>query len=332
MGNIERVTTHLAPDVAGGKASHLSWLIAHGERVPETWVIRPGAGTDGTAALKDGIRYAVRSSANVEDSMVVSYAGQFASELDVAAADIAEAVERVRRSVDSDRVAVYREHVGANRPIEISVIVQPMVEPIASGVAFSRNPMTGLNEVVVESIAGRGDRLVAEGETPDRWIRRWGSWTEKPNNGPVPEAVAVEIAATTVRLASEFGTPVDLEWVWDGNEVWWVQLRPITGLDEISIYSNRISREVLPGMIKPLVWSINVPMVNQAWVDLFTEAIGPNDIRAEDLARSFCSVLTDTGLNGLCIHRQRPQAGALLRIVECLDMIDAGRRTEHLAG
>ena len=43
----------------------------------------------------------------------------------------------------------------------------------------------------------------------------------------------------------------------------------------------------MPGMIKPLVWSVNVPMVNQAWVDLFTEAIGPNDIRPESLARSF---------------------------------------------
>ncbi len=66
-----------------------------------------------------------------------------------------------------------------------------------------------------------------------------------------------------------------------------VQLRPITGLDDISVYSSRISREVMPGIIKPLVWSVNVPMVNRAWVDLFTEAIGPNDIEPENLAKAF---------------------------------------------
>ena len=29
-----------------------------------------------------------------------------------------------------------------------------------------------------------------------------------------------EIAATAVRLSTKFGRPIDLEWVWDGSEVW----------------------------------------------------------------------------------------------------------------
>ena len=49
----------------------------------------------------------------------------------------------------------------------------------------------------------------------------------------------------------------------------------------------RGGREVLPGLIKPLTWSVNVPVVNGAWVDLITEAIGPNQIRPERLARQF---------------------------------------------
>ena len=233
-------------------------------------------------------RYAVRSSANVEDSDEASYAGQFATELDVSADQVAAAVARVRQSGQSERVAAYQDHIGSSKPIDVTVMIQPMVEPVVSGVAFSRNPMTGLNEVVIEAIAGRGDRLVGEGETPVRWIRRWGVWTEQPDDAPIDESIVVEIAATAVRLATKYGRPVDIEWVWDGREVWLVQLRPITGIEDIPIYSNRISSEVLPGMIKPLVWSVNVPMVNQAWVDLFTEAIGPNDIQARGLARSFC--------------------------------------------
>jgi pyruvate,water dikinase len=95
------------------------------------------------------------------------------------------------------------------------------------------------------------------------------------------------VADQTARLADEFGAPVDLEWVWDGSEVWWAQLRPITGLEDVTVYSNRISREVMPGMIKPLVWSVNVPVVNRAWIELFGEVIGPNDLTPEQLARQF---------------------------------------------
>jgi pyruvate,water dikinase len=69
--------------------------------------------------------------------------------------------------------------------------------------------------------------------------------------------------------------------------VWWVQARPITGLESVAVYSNRISKEVMPGIIKPLVWSINVPVVNRAWIQLFTEAIGRNRLHPDDLAKSF---------------------------------------------
>ncbi len=31
---------------------------------------------------------------------------------------------------------------------------------------------------------------------------------------------------------------------------------------------------MLPGLIKPLVWSINIPMVNSSWKKIFREMIG----------------------------------------------------------
>jgi pyruvate,water dikinase len=276
----------------GGKAANVAWLIEHGESVPTTWVIAPDYPA---TAIEEAVRknlparqpYAVRSSANVEDGKLASYAGQFGSELDVAREDLPEAVRRVRRSVESERVATYRARLDAANGIAITVMIQPMVRPVVSGVAFSRNPMTGLNEVVIEAVAGRGDRLVGEGVTPERWIHRWGNLIESPDSDLLPERVIERLASDTRRIAAARGEPVDLEWVWDGEKVWWVQLRPITGLSDVAIYSNRISREVMPGIIKPLVWSVNVPMVNRAWVELFTEAIGSNDIRPEELARSF---------------------------------------------
>ena len=282
------------PDApVGAKAQHIRWLLDHGRRVPTTWVLPANSDEHGHSGLlawlpHDG-PWAVRSSAAVEDGLESSYAGQFATFLDVSGHDaVAEAIREVQASAHSPIVGTYRKRKGDGEPVAMAVMVQEMVTPVVSGVAFSRNPMTGLNEVVIEAVRGRGDALVGEGVTPERWIERWGGWTERPSGeSTLPGPVAGTIAAETIRIAGEFGSPVDLEWVWDGTEVWWVQLRPITGLGDVTVYSNRISREVMPGMIKPLVWSVNVPIVNQAWIELFGELIGPNDLRPEQLAKQF---------------------------------------------
>ncbi len=41
----------------------------------------------------------------------------------------------------------------------MAVIIQEMVHSQASGVALSRNPVTGADEVVVEAVQGLGMRL-----------------------------------------------------------------------------------------------------------------------------------------------------------------------------
>ncbi len=274
-----------APARAGGKGAALHWLAKHDALTPETYVVLPGPLPDISGLPANS--YAVRSSANVEDGGDASFAGQFLTELDVAPHDVAAAVEAVRASADAAGVEAYAEHMGDKQAIEMSVLVQEMVPPVVSGVVFTRNPITGLNEAVLEAIAGRGDHLLGEGHTPFRWVRRWGEWTSRPDGAPLPDEVAVAVVDEAVRIADDYGKPADLEWVWDGESVWWVQIRPITGIDDIAVYSNRISKEVMPGLIKPLVWSVNVPVVNRAWIELFTEAIGRNDLKPEDLAKSF---------------------------------------------
>lgn len=289
---LERLDDRTArPRDIGGKAHHIHWTIKQDLRVPETWVLPTDAPEPDQAAVAAQIgqtgSWAVRSSAVGEDGDTTSWAGQFDTLLDVDAGDVAAAIGDVRRSADNPSAAAYREHTGA-AAAGMAVVVQRMVRPVVSGVSFSRNPITGLNEVVIESVAGRGDALVGDGVTPERWIERWGGWSERPDGDAVlPEEVAAEVAEQTRSIAGLFGGPVDLEWVWDGDDIWWVQVRPITGIEDVGIYSNRISREVMPGMIKPLIWSVNVPVVNAAWIRLFTEFIGPNQLRPEDLASSF---------------------------------------------
>ncbi len=286
----------------GRKGEHLRWLAREGLRVPSAFVVP----FDEAAALLDGgetavradivgrvrgdTAYAVRSSADVEDGAQVSFAGQFLTQLQVVGPDaVLAAVEAVAASPRNERLAAYAAHAGIDpRTIRMAVLIQEMAEPVVSGVAFSRNPVTGFDETVVEAVSGLGERLVGEGATPGRWVVRWGGITERPETESLlTDDVVLQVAADARAVAARFGAAVDMEWVWDGTTLHWVQLRPARPVPPLPVYSNRIAREMLPGVIAPLTWTVNTPIVNGAWVELLTQAIGPNDLEPAALARRF---------------------------------------------
>lgn len=299
----------------GKKAEGLRLLMKQGYRTPATLVCSWDAyrryledreemivdlRSELSRRLDPELAYAVRSSANVEDGLTHSFAGQFRTILNVRGLDeVLEAVCAVWASAQSVDVGderhpwAYREKNGLDgRDLKMAVIIQEMVDSVLSGVSFSKNPVTGLDEVVVEAVEGSGEALVQDGLTPHRWINKWGEWMVRPKGDESELIVIEEVVRQTRSIAETYGQPVDLEWVYDGRAIHWVQLRAITGMPfipwlDVDVYSNRIAREVFPGMIKPLVWSINVPLVNGAWVRLFTELIGPNDIDPEHLAKAF---------------------------------------------
>jgi len=294
---------HRPPHV-GGKALGLHWLLRHKMDTTRAWACtwdahrasqqgRPNVLADLCAeldrVLEPGRSYAVRSSANVEDHSAHSFAGQFRSVLDVRGSEaIAEAIASVWDSAKAPGAVAYSDAVRQRTDgIEMGIVIQEMVTPVYSGLSFSKHPTTGMDETLVEGIRGSGEALVQTGVTPERWRNKWGAWLETPQEPVLPIAVVDEVVARTRQIARAYGKPVDLEWVYDGERVRWLQVRAITGIDRIDVYSNRISGEFLPGIILPLVWSINVPIVNSAWIALLTELVGPNDLTPERLARSF---------------------------------------------
>ena len=101
------------------------------------------------------------------------------------------------------------------------------------------------------------------------------------------ESLAMRIAALTRRMDETLGHPLDLEWVYDGERVQWVQAREITALRELNIYSDTFSKEFLPGIIKPLVWTVNTPLVNGAWARLFGKLTGMKDLDPSNFSKQF---------------------------------------------
>jgi phosphohistidine swiveling domain-containing protein len=291
------------PATVGEKVKNLRALQREGFRVPATYAVSwdlqkvylqngnrfPDAFLEDLKGCIDpGRTYAVRSSANVEDSHAKSYAGQFLTLLDVQGVEnILEAVREVWASANQESARSYRSRAGDGGKIEMGVAFQEMVPARLSGVAFSRNPITGMDEIVVEAVAGSGAALMQDGVTPQRWIWKWGKWLQQPEKTDVSLALVQEIVVEVKRISETFHYPVDVEWAFDGQRVTWLQMRKITTLPNTDIYSNHFSKEFIPGVIKPLVWTVNIPLVNGAWVQLLTELIGENDLDPLRLARSF---------------------------------------------
>lgn len=235
--------------LAGGKGAALAKLAA-AFPVPAFFVIpveaidvagvRPEIRAElaaAIAALGPG-PFAVRSSGREEDGASGSHAGQFATELNVAPADVAAAAHRVWRSGFTQSLSDYRTARGlSGAPHPPAVVVQVMVAARAAGVAFSADPVTGdLTTVVISAIEGLADRLVGGEADGDSYrIDASGRTLEAELVGEaavLTEAERAEVAALARRAAAHFGSPQDIEWAFDAAGLHMLQSRPITTLHD----------------------------------------------------------------------------------------------------
>jgi pyruvate,water dikinase len=175
---------------------------------------------------------AVRSSAVDEDLPGASYAGQYETVLGVPPANLAAAVRRCWASAFTPHVAAYRQARGAGREVAMAVLLQPMVEAEAAGVAFSADPVTGDRATaVVSAVRGLADRLVAGQASPDEWVVRGAAATcRAAPEGAIDAAVAAGVAVLARRVEAHLGAPQDIEWALAGGELVLLQARPITAL------------------------------------------------------------------------------------------------------
>ena len=303
-GYLVSIQPHTHNTAMGHKAENLQRLLKQGFRIPATWVI-PWEAHDAYLQDQANLRtalhqeleqylsadqtYVVRSSANLEDQPELSFAGQFTSFLDLTGSEqILQAIWSVWADAHSERVQAYLEDTPITPDeLKMAVILQPMVTPVFSGVAFSKNPVTGAAEVIIEAVAGRGTQLVQDGITPFRWVMPPFGSPAALDAGPLPQDLLVELHRQVNQISQVFQQDVDLEWVYDGSQLYWLQMRAQAPIQKPRLYSNHISREMLPGLIKPLVWSISVPLNSGEWARILKEMTGLKQLDETGLVRQF---------------------------------------------
>lgn len=164
----------------GGKAASLAHALRAGLPVPsgvalaDSFVAAIGEGNRAATAelgqlpLPCGAELAVRSSTVGEDSASASFAGQHTSKLGVLAGEtLLEAVRAVWRSGFSDGALGYRNRLGLAQSPRMGVVIQPLINARVAGVLFTRNPVTGADERVIEAAWGLGESVVEGRVVPD---------------------------------------------------------------------------------------------------------------------------------------------------------------------
>jgi pyruvate,water dikinase len=252
----------------GGKAASLARSLRAGLPVPPGFALSctdVEAVFDGDAEALGHLRAefgglagpcAVRSSAIGEDSEQASFAGQHVTILNVRHPDqVAGAVLKVRESAHTPSALAYRRSLGLDEAPRIGVVVQRMIDPTCAGVMFTRNPLTGASERVIEASWGLGEAVVAGLIVPDNYaldeagvvLRRTAGQKDialraVPEGGTIEEPVADDLVETlcltddmlarlhdlALRCEAFFGGGLDIEWAFAGDTLYLLQCRPIS--------------------------------------------------------------------------------------------------------
>jgi pyruvate,water dikinase len=203
-----------------------------------------------------GSPLAVRSSAVDEDGAEASFAGQHLTLLNVPGADgVTDALREIWWSANSDSAITYRQRVGLFRRPSVGVVVQSLLDPECAGVMFTRNPINGVDERVIEASWGLGEAVVAGMVIPDHFrVDRDGAVVEqtaglkkiairtRPEGGTVEEKLSRELAeqlclteaqledlhGLASRCEEVYGRDRDIEWAFAKGQLYLLQCRAIT--------------------------------------------------------------------------------------------------------
>ncbi len=211
--------------------------------------------------------YAVRSSATAEDLPQASFAGQQDTYLNIIGREnLLNAVKDCFISLFTDRAILYRiQNNFAHADVQLSVVVQLMVIPDASGIMFTADPINGNRNIIsIDASFGIGEALVSGLVSADLYQVRKPDGTQQPDGAIVKKQIGdkdiaivaeknggtktiqlsaeqkeksaltdaqiIELAHLGQSIEAHYGVPQDIEWVLADGGFQITQSRPITSL------------------------------------------------------------------------------------------------------
>lgn len=225
-----------------------------------------GAITGHYQALSEGradVRLAVRSSAIGEDERGSSFAGQYRSELNVSGDTLLDTYKEVVASKYGVTAMTYRINRGIpDDEVPMCVGCLEMVEAVSGGVAYSSDPLSRKDDIVINAVPGlpkavvdgsaevdvfrvtRGEPLIIA----DRVIAQKRFLIQSASDegvlktaldhvaGAAPalaDGQVLEIARAALGFEELYGLPQDVEWAYSRQgELVILQSRALPGLDE----------------------------------------------------------------------------------------------------
>ena len=171
----------------------------------------------------------IRSSATCEDSPLLSFAGQYSSFLNVKEEEnIINAINLCYQSLFSENAKIYAKKNGIRLEYEgMAIIIQELVRVKTAGVIFTADPVNQDDKkMIVEYTEGLGDSIVSGHQKPT------SKKIKKTEVGNLQNKFLKKLSKTALNLEETFGIPQDIEWGWDGREIYIFQSRNITTLDK----------------------------------------------------------------------------------------------------
>jgi len=205
---------------------------------------------------------AVRSSATAEGLPDASFEGQQETFLNVQEEQLIDRVKECWASLFSQRAIYYRERQDfPHDVVDIAVVVQQMVDAEKSGVMFTSHPSTGEDRIIIEAAWGLGEAVVSGTVSPDNYVydrqdaeldevtiadkkvqmikdEETGKTVkveveeERRNARVLTDEEIDELVELGKRVETHYGNPQDVEWAIVDGEVFMLQSRPITTIDD----------------------------------------------------------------------------------------------------
>ncbi|MBC1779096.1 phosphoenolpyruvate synthase [Listeria booriae] len=233
--------------------------------------------------------YAIRSSATAEDLPTASFAGQHDTYLNIIGkTEILKHIKKCWASLFTDRAIIYRiQNNFEHTDVQLSVVIQQMVFPSASGILFTADPITGNRKTLsIDASFGLGEALVSGLVSADVYkvqentiiekniatkklaiysIKTGGTETKslpaaQQTNQTITDHQILQLEQLGRNIEAYFGKPQDIEWCLADDQFYIVQSRPITTLfpvpkeadKENHVYLSVGHQQMMTDPIKPL--------------------------------------------------------------------------------